>query len=111
MTISLQHERLSRIYVNIKENFMPRLKWVYIESVWADPLTICQQQEERISDREKLISEISTQHNIKGYNHTPLEREKVIDFISRLNELQRKQRMEFEKLQVIRSETILQNHH
>lgn len=54
----------------------------------------------KISEREQLISEISTQYNIKGYDYAPLERDKIIEFISRLNELQRKQRLEFEKLQV-----------
>jgi DNA repair protein RAD50 len=47
-----------------------------------------------------LISEISAQNNIKGYDYAPLEREKIIEFISRLNELQRKQKLEFGKLQV-----------
>lgn len=35
-----------------------------------------------------------------GYDHTPLEREKVLEFIARLEELQRKQKMEFDKHQV-----------
>ncbi|KIM89254.1 hypothetical protein PILCRDRAFT_218441 [Piloderma croceum F 1598] len=36
---------------------------------------------------------------MKGYDHTPLEREKVIEFISRLSDLQKRQRAEFEKIQ------------
>ncbi|KAF7987104.1 hypothetical protein HWV62_291 [Athelia sp. TMB] len=54
---------------------------------------------QRVQDREKLISEISRKHSMKGYDHTPLEREKVVEFLARLNELQRKQRAEYEKLQ------------
>ncbi|KAG9308463.1 P-loop containing nucleoside triphosphate hydrolase protein [Chiua virens] len=53
----------------------------------------------RLSEREELIREISDKHNIKGFNHTPLEREKVNEFIYRLGDLQRKQRSEYEKLQ------------
>jgi hypothetical protein len=37
---------------------------------------------------------------MKGYNYTPLEREKVVEFISRLSGLQKRQRAKFEKLQV-----------
>lgn len=50
-------------------------------------------------EREDLIREISDKHNIKGYSHSPLEREKVNEFIYRLGDLQRKQRSEYEKLQ------------
>ena len=37
---------------------------------------------------------------MKGYDSSPLERDKVIDFITRLEELQRRQKAEFEKHQV-----------
>lgn len=57
----------------------------------------------RISEREELIRDISDKNNIKGYNHTPLEREKVVEFISRLGDLQRRQRSEFDKLQTGRN--------
>lgn len=50
-------------------------------------------------EREELIREISDKHSIKGYSHSPLEREKVIEFIYRLGDLQSKQRSEYEKLQ------------
>ncbi|KAI9566180.1 P-loop containing nucleoside triphosphate hydrolase protein [Boletus coccyginus] len=53
----------------------------------------------RLVEREELIREISDKHNIKGYSHSPLEREKVIEFIYRLGDLQSKQRSEYEKLQ------------
>ncbi|KAG1844659.1 P-loop containing nucleoside triphosphate hydrolase protein [Suillus subalutaceus] len=57
----------------------------------------------RISEREELIRDISDKNNIKGYNHTPLEREKVVEFLSRLGDLQRRQRSEFDKLQTGRN--------
>jgi hypothetical protein len=37
---------------------------------------------------------------VKGYNYSPLEREKIIEFINNLENLQRKQKAEFEKYQV-----------
>ncbi|KAL4080977.1 P-loop containing nucleoside triphosphate hydrolase protein [Scleroderma citrinum] len=55
--------------------------------------------ERRIIEREELIRGISDKHNIKGYDHSPLEREKVTEFIMRLGDLQRSQRANYEKLQ------------
>lgn len=60
----------------------------------------CQAHDRRIGEREELIREISDKHNIKGYNHSPLERDKVVEFVSRVGDLQRRQRSEYEKLQV-----------
>jgi DNA repair protein RAD50 len=70
-------------------------------------LTVFQAQEQRISDREHHIKDISSKHNIKGYDYTPLEREKVIEFFERLSDLQNRQRTEYEKLQVSRPDIIL----
>lgn len=61
--------------------------------------TLPKAHERRIAEREELIRHISDKHNIKGYNHSPLEREKVNEFISRLGDLQRRQRSDYEKLQ------------
>lgn len=58
-----------------------------------------QAHDRRLIEREELIREISDKHNIKGYSYSPLEREKVTEFIYRLGDLQRKQRSEYEKLQ------------
>jgi DNA repair protein RAD50 len=38
--------------------------------------------------------------SIKGYNSSPLEERKVVEFVSRLGDVQRKRKMDFEKLQV-----------
>lgn len=61
---------------------------------------VLQAQEERIQTREVLIREISTRQNIRGYDHSPLEREKVFEFINRLNDLQDKQVRQLEEIQV-----------
>ncbi|OAX38147.1 hypothetical protein K503DRAFT_770797 [Rhizopogon vinicolor AM-OR11-026] len=57
----------------------------------------------RIAEREELIREISDKYNIKGYSYSPLEREKVVEFVSRVGDLQRRQRSEYEKLQTGRT--------
>ncbi|RDB18009.1 DNA repair protein rad50 [Hypsizygus marmoreus] len=63
-------------------------------------------QNQRISDREQLIRDICDRHGIKGFNISPLEREKVVEFLSRLGETQRKQRAELGALQgELRSKT------
>jgi hypothetical protein len=59
-----------------------------------------QLQSERISSREDLIRELSLKYQLKGYNYSPLEREKITEFINTLEHLQRKQKGEFEKYQV-----------
>jgi len=61
----------------------------------------------RIAKREELIREISDKYNIKGYNHVPLEHEKVVEFVSQVGDLQQQQKSESEKLQVgIRTQPI-----
>ncbi|KAF9463040.1 hypothetical protein BDZ94DRAFT_1362864 [Collybia nuda] len=56
-------------------------------------------QKVRIVEREQLIREIGEKYGIKGFSQTPLEREKVIEFLTRLSESQRTQKSELEKLQ------------
>ncbi|KAF8349440.1 hypothetical protein F5887DRAFT_914397 [Amanita rubescens] len=56
-------------------------------------------QSKRMEEREQLIHEISGKYDIKGFGHSPLERDKVVEFISRLGDVQRKQRAELERLQ------------
>ncbi|KDQ62331.1 hypothetical protein JAAARDRAFT_66083 [Jaapia argillacea MUCL 33604] len=62
--------------------------------------------EQRVSDREELIRTIAGKYQMKGYDHSPLEKEKVADFISRLEDLVRQKASETEKLQ---SEVASQN--
>ncbi|KAG5639217.1 hypothetical protein H0H81_005696 [Sphagnurus paluster] len=56
-------------------------------------------QNQRLAEREQLIHEISEKHGIKGFTISPLEREKVIEFLSRLTETKNKHRAELEKFQ------------
>lgn len=47
-----------------------------------------------------MIREIGAKYEIKGYDHSPLEREKVLEFITRLGELRRRQNLETDELRV-----------
>ncbi|CAA7261579.1 unnamed protein product [Cyclocybe aegerita] len=56
-------------------------------------------QKRRISSREQAIHEIGDTFGIKGFNYSPLERDKVIEFLTRLDDVQQRRRSELEKLQ------------
>lgn len=71
-----------------------------VEAMHVDLLTMLQAQEARIADRETLIHEICTKQGIKGFDHSPLERDQVLDFLERLSNMQAKQNDETEDLQV-----------
>ncbi|KAJ3509992.1 hypothetical protein NLJ89_g4921 [Agrocybe chaxingu] len=58
-----------------------------------------EEQRRRISSREQAIHEIGDTFGIKGFNYSPLERDKVIEFLTRLDDVQQKRRSELEKLQ------------
>lgn len=53
-----------------------------------------------MEEREKLIRELSARYDMKGFDHSPLEREKVVEFISRLTDSQKRQNAETDRLQV-----------
>lgn len=74
---------------------MHQLVWILCVT-----LTCPQAQEQRIADREELIREISAKHQLKGYDHSPLEREKVAEFVTKIGDLRRRQNAETDKLQV-----------
>ncbi|KAF8798951.1 hypothetical protein BYT27DRAFT_6885480 [Phlegmacium glaucopus] len=58
-----------------------------------------EENKRRISEREQSIREMGELFGIKGYNYSPLDERKVVEFVSRLGDVQRKQKMDFEKLQ------------
>jgi hypothetical protein len=62
--------------------------------------TQIQAQETRLVERETLIHGISAKQAIKGFDHSPLERDKVLEFLQRLSDLQHRQNSETESLQV-----------
>ncbi|KAJ6613278.1 P-loop containing nucleoside triphosphate hydrolase protein [Mycena sp. CBHHK59/15] len=56
-------------------------------------------QQERIAEREALIHKTSEKFKIKGYSSSGLEGEKIVEFLSRLNDQHRKQKTTVENLQ------------
>ncbi|KAF9533117.1 AAA domain-containing protein [Crepidotus variabilis] len=56
------------------------------------------EQETRIRNREQVIQEISDAYGIQGMNVALSERDRISDFLQRLDTLQRNRRDEFEKL-------------
>jgi hypothetical protein len=67
--------------------------YTYIQS-------ISQEQELRIQSREKAIQDISNAYNIHGLNVSLAERDRISEFLQRLDALQRKRRDDFENLRV-----------
>lgn len=60
-----------------------------------------------LREREETIRELGAKHQLLGYDHSPLEREKIIDFITRLTDLQRTQNNETDALQVRIAEPLI----
>ncbi|KAI0269907.1 hypothetical protein BC834DRAFT_819813 [Gloeopeniophorella convolvens] len=56
-------------------------------------------QEERIRDREALIREIAAQFNIRGFDTSPLERDRIADFTTKLASLLSQQTAETDHVQ------------
>ncbi|KAN0123479.1 P-loop containing nucleoside triphosphate hydrolase protein [Russula decolorans] len=56
-------------------------------------------QDERLLDREGLIHEIATQYSIRGFDVSPLERDQVTDFTTKLGALLTQQTTGVERIQ------------
>ncbi|KAI0030422.1 hypothetical protein K488DRAFT_87770 [Vararia minispora EC-137] len=56
-------------------------------------------QEARITEREGIVRTLASQHRIRGYDASPLEDQKVVEFTSQLSALQRRWSVEMERLQ------------
>lgn len=59
-----------------------------------------QAHDEVVSAREDTIRDLSAKYQLKGFDHSPLEKEKIIDFITRITDLQRQQNNDTDHLQV-----------
>lgn len=59
-----------------------------------------QAYERNLKDREAAVKEAANAHDFSGYDYSPLEEAKVIDFIDKLHELVRKAESDLKKLQV-----------
>ncbi|KAI0322043.1 AAA domain-containing protein [Amylostereum chailletii] len=56
-------------------------------------------QETRMTEREDLVRELASLHGIRGFEASPLDRDQVTDFTSRLDTLQRQKTVETERIQ------------
>lgn len=52
-----------------------------------------------MKDRESAIREIAKTHNFSGFDYSPLEDDKVADFIDKLHELVRKAESDLKRIQ------------
>jgi DNA repair protein RAD50 len=59
-----------------------------------------QAYERNLKDREAAVKEAANSHDFAGYDYSPLEEAKIVDFIDKLNELVRKAESDLKKLQV-----------
>ncbi|KAL1742353.1 P-loop containing nucleoside triphosphate hydrolase protein [Schizophyllum fasciatum] len=53
-------------------------------------------QEQRIRDREQLIRDLAAKHGLSGFNVSPLSADKVVEFISRLEDALRRSKDELD---------------
>lgn len=51
-------------------------------------------------DRESAVKEAANAHDFDGYDYSPLEEAKILEFIDKLHELVRKAESDLKKLQV-----------
>jgi DNA repair protein RAD50 len=53
-----------------------------------------------VREREAAVREAAKTHNFAGYDYSPLEEHKVVDFVDKLHELVRKAESDYKRLQV-----------
>ncbi|KAH9049850.1 hypothetical protein EDB84DRAFT_1555814 [Lactarius hengduanensis] len=76
-----------------------RKKHVELNEEHGQLIAEAKAQEERVLDREALIREIATQNGIRGFDVSPLERDKVLDFTTKLSSLLVQQTAEVDRIQ------------
>jgi DNA repair protein RAD50 len=59
-----------------------------------------QAYERNVKEREAAVKEAADAHDFAGYDYSPLEDAKIVDFIDKLNELVKKAESDLKKLQV-----------
>lgn len=56
--------------------------------------------ERNVRERETTVRELAKSHNYPGYDYSPLEENKIVDFLEKLHELVRKSEADFKRVQV-----------
>ena len=52
-----------------------------------------------MKEREAAVREASKTHNFAGYDYSPLEESKVVEFVDKLHELVRRAEADYKRLQ------------
>ncbi|KAH9080471.1 hypothetical protein EDB83DRAFT_2339604 [Lactarius deliciosus] len=95
-------ERIKNFNSHIAEQRNVRRREEANEQDKDDELTTARKkhaQEERVLDREALIREIAAQNGIRGFDASPLERNKVLDFTTKLSSLLVQHTAEVDRIQ------------
>lgn len=61
--------------------------------------TIRKNYERNVRERESTVRELANTHNYPGYDYSPLEEDKIVDFVDKLHELVRKSEADLKKVQ------------
>jgi DNA repair protein RAD50 len=56
--------------------------------------------ERNVRERESAIREVAKTHNFAGYDYSPLEDAKIVEFVDKLHDLVRRAEADLRKLQV-----------
>lgn len=59
---------------------------------------VVQAHEQKIRDRENLVRSLADKHGVKGYDHSPLEDDRVSEFESKLKDIHHRKTAEYEEL-------------
>lgn len=59
-----------------------------------------QAYERNVKERESSIREVAKSHNFAGYDYSPLEEDKIVEFLDTMHELLRKSEADLKRLQV-----------
>lgn len=63
-------------------------------------LMLVKAYERNLREREAVIRQIAKDHNLVGYDYSPLEDSKVAEFVNKIYEMVRKAENDLKKLQV-----------
>jgi len=59
-----------------------------------------QNYQRNLREREAAVKEAAKTHNYAGYDYSPLEEHKVVEFVDKLHELVKRAEADYKRLQV-----------
>lgn len=72
-----------------------------------------QAHDQRVHDRAVLIHSLASKHNVKGYDHPPVEEDRAIEFEHKLKDIHQRMTSSYEKLAATgaaKTNTLSKNH-